>query len=246
MKILDSTKRRYVKNIKEIPTHINECTINKVLKQEIYRNIQKRKQNKINNELIKLKFNILANKNNINQDDLVKIKQYNTLNLKTLQKIAQQHNINTTRLKKKNLIYTWIRSEKNHKEDNYIKYINKDTNNEIHNKINEIRLQLVNISSYLKKEYLNQIRKRLHDIEKNTKINRSEKTKLLNELTEISTNHKFKRKNMISDYRDDNYANLQDIEYLFDDLDNYYKPILTQGLYNNNYQRYYVRGDQTR
>ena len=103
MKILDSTKRRYIKNIKEIPTHINECTINKVLKQEIYRNIQKRKQNKIINELIKLKFNILANKN---QDDLVKIKQYNTLNLKTLQKIAQQRNINTTRLKKKNLIYT--------------------------------------------------------------------------------------------------------------------------------------------
>ena len=106
MKILDSTKRRYIKNIKKIVTHINECTINKVLKQEIYRNIQKRKQNKINNELIKLKFNILTNKNNINQDDLVKIKQYNTLNLKTLQKIAQQRNINTTRLKKKNLIYT--------------------------------------------------------------------------------------------------------------------------------------------
>ena len=35
---------------------------------------------------------------------------------------------------------------------------------------------------------------------------------------------------MISDYRDDNYANLQDIEYIFDDLNDYYKPILVQGL----------------
>ena len=51
---------------------------------------------------------------------------------------------------------------------------------------------------------------------------------------------------MISDYRDDNYANLQDIEYLFDELDDYYKPILVQGLYNNSYQRYYCRGDPTR
>ena len=140
MKTFATTKRDYIKNI------------NKVLKQEIYRNIHKRQQDKINNELNKLKSNKLANKNNINQDDLVKIKQYNALNLNTLQKIAQQCNVNTTRLKKKNLIYTLIRSEKGHKEDNYIKYINKDTNNEIHNKINEIRLQLVNMSFYLKKK----------------------------------------------------------------------------------------------
>ena len=33
---------------------------------------------------------------------------------------------------------------------------------------------------------------------------------------------------------------------MFDDLDDYYKPILAQGLFNDNYQRYYCRGDQTR
>ena len=42
----------------------------------------------------------------------------------------------------------------------------KDVNNEIHNKINEMRIQLVNVSSYLKKEDLNQIRKTLYEIEK--------------------------------------------------------------------------------
>ena len=51
---------------------------------------------------------------------------------------------------------------------------------------------------------------------------------------------------MISDYRHDNYANLQDTEYLFGDIDDYYKPILAHGLFNNNYQRYYIRGDKTR
>ena len=91
-----------------------------------------------------------------------------------------------------------------------------------------------------------QIRKRLYEIEKKTKINRSEKTKLLNELDKISSSLKFKKKDMINDYRDNNYANLQDIEYMFGDLDDYYKPILVQGLFNDNYQRYYCRGDQTR
>ena len=59
-----------------------------------------------------------------------------------------------------------IRSGVSHKENNYIKYLNRDTNNEIHNEINKIRTQLVNVSSYLKKQYLNQIRQRLYEIEK--------------------------------------------------------------------------------
>ena len=101
-----------------------------------------------------------------------------------------------------------IRSEVSHKENNYIKYLNKDTNNEIHKQINKIRMQLVNVSSHLKKQYLNQIRKTLYETEKKTKINRTEKTKLLNELSEISTNLKFKRKNILSAYRDNNYANI--------------------------------------
>ena len=52
-------------------------------------------------------------------------------------------------------------------------------------------------------------------------MNRSEKSKLLKELNSISTNSKFKRENMISDYRDDNYANMDDIEHVFGNIDNY-------------------------
>ena len=40
---------------------------------------------------------------------------------------------------------------------------------------------------------------------------------------------------MISDYRDDNYANIDDIEYMFSDIDKYYQPILTSSLFNNRY-----------
>ena len=47
---------------------------------------------------------------------------------------------------------------------------------------------------------------------------------------------------MISDYRDNNYANIDDIEYIFGDIDNYYQPILANFLFNNVYQRYHFRG----
>ena len=79
-----------------------------------------------------------------------------------------------------------------------------------------------------------------------TKIDRSLKYKLLKELDSISSHLKFIQKNMISDYTDQNYTNIDDIEYMFGDIDNYYQPVLTSSLFNNGYQRYRVRGDQSR
>ena len=51
---------------------------------------------------------------------------------------------------------------------------------------------------------------------------------------------------MINDYRDENYANIDDIEYIFGDIDNYYAPILISSLFNKGYQRYHFRGDKMR
>ena len=136
-------------------------------------------------------------------------------------------------MSKKDIIYALIRSGPANNEENYISYLNKDSNNDIHNETNKIRLQLFDVSQYLNKKALYDLRKRLYDIEKLTKINRSEKNKLLKELNSISTDLKFRKINMISDYRDINYANIDDIEYIFGDIDNYYKPILASSLFNN-------------
>ena len=40
---------------------------------------------------------------------------------------------------------------------------------------------------------------------------------------------------MKSDYRDDNYANINDIEYMFGDIDDYYRPVLTSSLFDGGY-----------
>ena len=149
-------------------------------------------------------------------------------------------------MSKKDIIYALTRSEQANNKRKYISYINKDSNNNIHNEIIKIRLELFEVSPYLNKKVLYDIRKRLYDIEKLTKINRSEKNKLLKELNNISTDLTFKQKNMISDYRDNNYANIDDTEYVFDDIGNYYQPILASSLFRNGSYRYHFRGDPMR
>ena len=224
---------------------IRRKKLNKRLKKEIYRNILKRKQNKINNELKKSKFNELVNKNNITESDIANIKKLNAYSLKTLQLIAKVRNINSN-MSKKDIIYALTRSEQANNERKYISYLNKDSNNNIHNEIIKIRLELFEVSPYLNKKVLYDIRKRLSDIEKLTKINKSEKNKLLKELNNISTDLTFKQKNMISDYRDNNYANIDDTEYVFDDIGNYHQPILASSLFRNGSYRYHFRGDPMR
>ena len=64
-----NTLIKYIKQKKIIRKKLNEWLI-----KELYREIQKRKQTEINNELKKLKFNELVNKNNITERDIANIK----------------------------------------------------------------------------------------------------------------------------------------------------------------------------
>ena len=74
--------------------------IRDALKQEIYRYLQNKKQNNINNELKKLKLGKLVN-NNISERDLVNIKELNAYPIKTLQQIVKLRNIDSNMSKKR-------------------------------------------------------------------------------------------------------------------------------------------------
>ena len=80
----------------------------KNLKQEMYSNLHKRQNQLIINELKelkKLKLSNLLKKANISQEDLKEIKRLNDSSRSTLIKLAQLGNIETTGLKKSDLIY---------------------------------------------------------------------------------------------------------------------------------------------
>ena len=219
---------------------IYNSTVRNALKREINAYLQNKKQKNISNELKKLKLSKLIN-NNISERDLVNISGLHVLPIKTLRQIAKLRNINSS-MSKSSIILALLHSEVVINERKYI----IDNVNEIHSKINDIRLHLRQVSPYVDKKGHSKIRKRLHDIKKITKINRSLKNKLLKELNSISIDLKFIYKNMISDYRDDNYANINNIEYIFGDIDDYYTPVLTSLLFDGGYQRYHFRGDKLR
>ena len=102
------------------------------------------------------------------------------------------------------------------------------------------------VSPYLTKEQRIAYRKRLYQIENTQNIGRKLKRKLLKELDRILVSLKFDIRHMKRDYRDDNYANIDDIEYVFSDIGDYYALILTSSMFNKGYQRYHFRDDETR
>ena len=90
------------------------------------------------------------------------------------------------------------------------------------------------------------IRKRLYETKNTKKVYRKFNIELLKELNSIISDLKYKEKYMKSDYRDNNYSNIDDIEYILGDIDDYYTPVLTSSIFNKGYQRYHIRGDETR
>ena len=218
----------------------------KNLKQQIYINIHKRQNQLIINELKKLRLSNLINKGSISFDDLKEIKRLKKLSCNALIKLAELRNIETTGLRKPDLIYVLLRSQKDLKETKYLEYLNNNTDNTIKSKINEIRKVIAELDTMLDKKYKKEILKELNKIDRKTRITGANKTNILNRLSEISLDLQYKRKHFDSAYDDPNYYGLRDLEYTFGDLDDYYMPILAKESFNGNYQLYTCRGDKDR
>ena len=70
-----------------------------------------------------------------------------------------------------------MRSERNHLEDNYRKYININTNNEITAKINNIKIITTRLGNILSKEERNTVREELYKIENKGRLTKKQKEK---------------------------------------------------------------------
>ena len=218
----------------------------KNIREEIYRNIQKRNTEQIINELKRLKrlnrYNPVQ-KENISHEELEEAKRISNLSTKDFKRLAQLWNIETTGLKRSDLIYILLRSQKHHKESEYLKYLQADSSNEIRSKTNKIRILIIELGMMIDKSHRDIIRKRLEEIDKLNPSTR-QKRKILEELTEIFNDLQFKRKHINSAFDSCSYYGLKDLEYIFGDLDDYYKPILAKDSFEENYQMYLCRGDK--
>ena len=113
------------------------------------------------------------------------LKKNYDLPLKILTKIVRLRNVETTGLNKSELLYILMRTQKHHKEKEYLSLLQTVSNNEIKSKTNEIRKVIIELDMLLNKSDRDIIRKILEKIDKETP-NRTQKRRSLEELNNIS------------------------------------------------------------
>ena len=99
------------------------------LKHDLYRELEKRKYNKIINKvkrLKRLKNTPLAKKENISGKELYKLTTLTNLPTQSLKKLAHLRGIEMTGLKRHELLTILMRSEKHHREQKYLQYLQSD------------------------------------------------------------------------------------------------------------------------
>ena len=167
------------------------------------------------------------------KSDLRKAQNLHNKSLSDLQRLARLRRIkNYEDMTKKDLIYTLLRSE-----DNYMKYTNTSTDDELKEKINQIRILLTKLRNTLTNEKKNIIRDELYKIENQERLTKAQKERRLIYLTNLLRHLNNKDKYLHNDYHDLDYLGLRDIEHLFTTIDpsEYYKPILVRTAFKNKY-----------
>ena len=124
----------------------------------------------------------------ITNKDIEVINRLSKLSRNTLTKLVQLRNINVTklqgdnvirRLKKSDFIYILLKSKEDSKQKKYLELLNNESDNDIHNKINKIRIEILELDKRLskkdKKEYVRELYDILDDKLRKTSITRAEK-----------------------------------------------------------------------
>ena len=89
-----------------------------------------------------------------------------------------------------------MRSQKHHKEAEYLSYLQADPSNEIRSKTNKIRMLIIELAMMIDKADRDIIRKRLQEIDK-LNPNTRQKRKIPEESSDISNDLQFKRKHIM-------------------------------------------------
>ena len=216
----------------------------------IYRDIHKKKQKIIQVILIDLKLPNITLKQNIANNDLNMLKKLSKMKINDLRKLAKVRNIKNTiasPLLKEELIYRLFLTDKSLDEYRYMKIIKNSLNSKhkIMDKIIYARLELNKLQGFFTGKERDDIKKDINTIEKRVlsprRLTSKGKDRLFKKILEIIRTLENKNK-----YRHINtfHKGLSDIEYLFADPMDYYKPILVELSFDNNYQRYTCRGDK--
>ena len=123
------------------------------LKGESYRELEIRKYNKIINKvkrLKRLKNSPLAEKENISEKDLYELTILTTLPTQSIKKLAQLRGVETTGLKRHDVLSILMRTEKHNKEKSYLKHLQSDPVSQRDTLINLISREIIKLKDQKK------------------------------------------------------------------------------------------------
>ena len=159
---------------------------------------------------------------------------------------------NIGNLTKEDLIIALLKSVNSTAEHNFEKLfdnntVDDDTNDgKIRGKISVIRMILSRLGNTVANNDRNKINKKLYETEKKKTLSNKEKENTYDDLVELAKAFDIKEKNKYHDRDDQDNYQIREIENLFDNDndDDYYKPILVESSFKNNYKYYEWRGDK--
>ena len=181
-------------------------------------------------------------KNELNQAE--KLQKKSIDQLKGIDILRRIRNIGN--LTKEDLIIALLKSVNSTAEHNFEKLfdnntVDDDTNDgKIRGKISVIRMILSRLGNTVANNDRNKINKKLYETEKKKTLSNKEKENTYDDLVELAKAFDIKEKNKYHDRDDQDNYQIREIENLFDNDndDDYYKPILVESSFKNNYKYY--------
>ena len=181
-------------------------------------------------------------KNELNQAE--KLQKKSIDQLKGIDILRRIRNIGN--LTKEDLIIALLKSVNSTAEHNFEKLFDNNTDDDdtndgkIRGKISVIRMILSRLGNTVANNDRNKINKKLYETEKKKTLSNKEKENTYDDLVELAKAFDIKEKNKYHDRDDQDNYQIREIENLFDNDndDDYYKPILVESSFKNNYKYY--------
>ena len=215
-KIIEFTRKEYdliarSRGIKEPQKMSTEELLNTLSRYDSKRKVKSNRR-----KLLKIKLEKIAKIQNISKNELNKAEKLQNKSIDELWGIARLRRIkNYDNLTKEDLIISFLKSESNPLERNYMKYFNNSTSDDkIKYKINDIRMILSRLGNMVTRNDRKEIKKKLYQIEKKQNLSDNEKEKIYDHLVELVNTFDKKEEQKHSDHDDLDYFGIRKLENL--------------------------------
>ena len=177
----------------------------------------------------------IAKMQNLSQNQLNQITKMHNQSRDELERIVKKRRIKShDKMSKEGLIIGLLKSQHSIAE-----LFNNNLDND---KISDIKRILNRLRDILPREYRKETKKRLYKIENRENLSEQEKEEINKLVRTLNKKEEYRH----HDREDLDYYGIRDIENLFSDIDDYYKPILAKSSFKKNCNTKHMKVEETK